>query len=278
MKKFIIIFILLLNSPFLFAQNDLLDILDLDSEPEDIVFATFKGTKIVNLQSVEMTENNELQFIISHRFATINSGISDLFGLDYGKIRLSLDYGINDNVNIGIARSSHDKIIDASAKLKIINQGKSRSPISLVTYSALFLDPSVQVSDFKHRLNYVHQIIIASKINTNFSLQISPSLIHYNLVNPSLGDNDILAIGIGGRYKINRSISFNAEWIPHIDELESPQSLSLGFDIETGGHVFQLLFTNSTSMYEAGFITDNSSYWKDAGVHFGFNISRIFNF
>lgn len=279
MKLFTIFLLLFFISVTLFGQDNLLDHFNNDDE-ENIVFATFKGTKVINLQSVEMSEKNELQFIISHRFGTLNSGIYNLFGLDYGKIRLSLDYGLTDNIDIGIARSSFDKIIDASTKIKIISQGKNNSPVSLVTYSSLFLDPSEsnKIDYFIQRLSYVNQLIIARKFNPNFSFQISPSFIHYNLVRIGSQDHDLLAIGFGGRYKFNKSISFNIEWIPLISELENMNSLSFGFDIETGGHVFQLLLSNSTAMYETGFITQNHDSWKDAGVHFGFNISRVFNF
>ena len=263
---------------YVFPQEDLLSFFE-DDVKENIVFATFKGTKIVNLQSVEMSSKDELQFIISHRFGTLNSGIVDLFGLDYGRIRLSLEYGIMDNVNIGIGRSAHDKIIDASTKFRIVRQGQRNSPVSLSTYSVLLLNPNSFKHDnlFANRLSYTYQLLIARKFSSNFSSQITPTIIHYNLVN-SDQNHDILSLGIGSRYKLNRSVSLNMEWIPLIYGMSNINSFSLGFDIETGGHVFQLLLSNSTSMYETGFIAENYEKWNEGGVHFGFNITRRFYF
>ena len=260
----------------LISQDYLLNFIEDDTENNNVVFATFKGTKIINLQSIEMTAKDELEFIISHRFGKINSGIKDVFGLDYGKIRMSFSYGISDNFNLGIARSSYDKVIDASAKFNFFKQGKRHLPISIGSYSALFFDPAISVNNFNHRFSYVHQFLFARKFNQNFSMQVVPTLVHYNLVSSSL-DNDLYSIGLGGRCKINPSVSINLEWIPIVSSDNYIESFSVGCDIETGGHVFQMMLSNSTAMYETGFISANNSLWKDGGIHFGFNISRIFD-
>ena len=259
------------------SQDHLFDFIEEDSEDYD-VFATFKGIKIVNLQSVEMTEKNEMLFVISHRFATINSGIDDLFGLDYGRIRMSLDYGITDHINVSLGRSSYDKVIDLSSKFKFIHQSKNSFPVSIGYYTSISFSPSSQLNKFSDQFSYLHQLILARKFNSNFSLQLSPLIIHYNLREVEFDSNDVLALGIGSRYKINKSVSVNLEYIPLITSTTNSNSLSLGFDIETGGHVFQLLFSNSTAMYETGFVSQNYEKWIDGGVHFGFNITRVFNF
>jgi len=284
-----------------FNEDDLFYLLNNEDEKEEVlVSAIFKGTKIINLQSVELTNEQELQFIISHRFGTINSGIMDLYGLDYGSIRMSFDYGIKDWINIGVARSSYGKIIDGSIKYELLHQGKilnlgklTSSPVSIVGYSAIYIDPvdwrdPNRLNFSTSRLSYVNQLHIARKFNKNLSIQLSPTLLHYNMV-PKIGDNnDLFALGIGTRYKINGSISINLEWIPILSsgvDIIHPlknknfiNSFSLGCDIETGGHVFQLMLTNSIGMYDESFVGGNTGTWKNGDIHFGFNITRPFSF
>lgn len=273
-----------------FSQDDLLDLINDDSNNnESTVFATFKGTKIINLQSIELIHKKELQFMISHRFGRINTGAYDLYGLDYGEIRLSLDYGLLNWLNIGLARSSNGKIIDASLKYKIFDQGKSItsniiSPFSIVGYSSVFLDPvdpygARKLSFNTSRLSYVNQVLLARKLSKNFSLQFSPTLFHYNSVQDSTDNHDVIALGLGGRYKVSGSTSINFEWIPtYYNISQNTNSLSIGIDIETGGHVFQLMLTNSLGMNEKVFIAENTGKWEDKDIHLGFNITRRFSF
>ena len=269
-----------------FSQDDLLSFLDNEDE-DNLTFATFKSTKIINLQSIEQTNKKELDFVISHRFGTVNSGIENLYGLDNGSMRMSFDYGLSDNVTVGLARSSSQKVIDVSVKGRVITQGRKNFPFTVAVYSAIYYDTlsSVWASEslLKNDFSFVNQIIIARKINSNLSLQLSPSFTHYNFPSPYPWQNVVnkrmYALGIGGRYKVNRSVSVNSEWIPILDKEEGTvNSFSVGCDIETGGHVFQLFLTNSTKMYERGFINETLGEWGDGGVHFGFNISRVFNF
>ncbi|HJM16770.1 MAG TPA: DUF5777 family beta-barrel protein [Flavobacteriales bacterium] len=282
-----------------FNADDLFYLLNNEDEKEEVlVSAIFKGTKIINLQSVELTNEQELQFIISHRFGTINSGIMDLYGLDYGSIRMSFDYGIKDWINIGVARSSYGKIIDGSIKYELLHQGKilnlgklTSSPVSIVGYSAIYIDPvdwrdPNRLNFSTSRLSYVNQLHIARKFNKNLSIQLSPTLLHYNMV-PKIGEeNDLFALGIGSRYKINGSVSLNLEYIPVFQRsfpdtlgiLKKRNSLSIGVDIQTGGHVFQLMLTNSIGMYDESFVGGNTGTWKNGDIHFGFNITRPFSF
>ncbi len=288
--KYLFSFLLMFCFFSAFSQDDLLDLINEDANKNSsVVFATFKGTKIINLQSIELTHKNELQFMISHRFGEIKGGTYDLYGLDYGEIRLSLDYGLLDWLNIGLARSSNGKIIDASVKYKIFHQGKGIvnnmiSPFSIVGYSSIFLDPVDPSLDRKlsfhtSRLSYVHQLLIARKLSRNFSLQFSPTIFHYNAVKDSADSHDIIALGFGGRYKFTSSTSINFEWIPTYNNLsEYTNSVSLGVDIETGGHVFQLMLTNSLGMNEKAFIAENRGTWDNNNIHLGFNITRRFSF
>lgn len=133
---------------------------------------------------------------------------------------------------------------------------------------------------FSNNLYYTYQLILGRKFSDAFTLQLSPSLVHRNLVETTEEENDVLACGVAGRIKLSKRVSLNAEYIYVLpDQLADiyTNSFSIGFDIETGGHVFQLHFSNSTSMIEKGFIAENIGEWSDGGIHLGFNISRVFN-
>jgi len=293
MNKIIILLSCLFLSFSSFSQDDLLYFLD-DEKEEFLTFSTFKSTKIINLQSVEQTNKKELNFVISHRFGTLNSGIVELYGLDYGSIRMSFDYGLTDDITIGLARSSSYKVIDASVKGRLITQGRKQSPFTISVYSSVFYDtlsPRWNDEDLlKNNFSFVNQLLIARKINSNLSVQISPTFSCYNSDSPypwqipQTGipikvNKRMYSLGIGGRYKVSRRVSVNLEWIPIYKKRNGTvNSFSVGCDIETGGHVFQLFLTNSETMFERGFINETTEIWKDGGVHFGFNISRPFSF
>lgn len=272
------------------AQENLLDMLDQDSKPEiNFATATFKSTRIMNGHSVERMPGGQLDFRISHRFGRLNSGAYELFGLDQSNIRFGLEYGINDWLMIGIGRGSYEKTFDGFAKFSLLRQssGAREMPVSLSFLSSVAInslkwaDPA-RTNYFSSRLSYVAQIFVARKFSQSVSLQLMPAYVHRNLVATELDPNDLYSIGAGGRIKLTRRISFNAEYY----YLANPKKylskevydpLSVGFDIETGGHVFQLIFTNSVAMIEKGFIGETTGTWGKGDIHFGFNISRVFS-
>ena len=135
---------------------------------------------------------------------------------------------------------------------------------------------------FKHRLAFAQQLMIARKINKSLSLQVTPSYLHCNLIEPSQGPNNIFALGAGSRIKLSKRISFNAEYFylfisdNEIPDTEIYNPLSLGIDIETGGHLFQIILTNSVGMTENAFLGHTTGRWLDGDIHIGFNISRMF--
>ncbi len=272
---------------YLHAQDNLLDVLEeMEEERTDYTFATFKGVKIVNGHSIEMESAGVLQFIILHRFGRINEGASELFGLDRANIRLALEYGITDWLNIGLGRSNIEKTYDGFIKLRLLRQssGRQNVPVSIVLVSSTGIntleniDPNREL-DFNNRLSYTHQLLIARKFSERFSLQLTPTLVHRNLVEANDDPNDIWALGIGARYKLNPSIAINVEYYPRVGsdiEERFHDALSLGIDIETGGHVFQLIFSNSIAMTENLFIAETSGEWMEGDIHFGFNINRVF--
>ena len=277
------------------AQDDLL--LMLDENTETLTFATFKSKKIINLQSVEQSSKNELDFVISHRFGPLNSGYSELYGLDVGSMRMILDYGLTENISISLARSSSEKVIDASVKYRVLTQGFKNSPVTISSYSSVFYDTlavkwwAIDSITSNKNIGFQQQILFASKINSNLSVQLSPIYTNYYKCNQedfTAKKINSWALGIGSRYKINRGVSINSEWIPVLmdnSDIIHPlknkdiiNSFSIGVDIETGGHVFQLFATNSIRMSDKGFVNQNTDKWNDGGVYFGFNISRTFNF
>ena len=280
MKKIVLVFIML-SSFLVKAQDDLLSLLGSD-EPM-YVTSTFKGKKIVNGQSVEILSKGVLQFQIQHRFGTLNSGFYNLFGLDNSQIRLGFDYGIKDWMSIGIGRSSALKTIDASAKLRLKRQSKGSKefPFTLVTNSAIYVkqyrwsETKEETFELSNQLSFAHQILIARKINRDLSVQLSPTLVHYNLVNYA-EKNDRISLGFGARQKLTNRISVNVEYFMQIHGKINNDVLSFGFDIETGGHVFQLHLSNSPAMIESSFIHETKGDWEQGDIYFGFNISRVF--
>ena len=276
------IFAFLYNSS-IFAQDDLFSLLGDDDSIQE-VSATFKGTRVINGQSIELPSKGDLQFVIEHRFGTINSGAYQLWGIDQSQMRMSFDYGLSKTIAIGIARNSFQKTYEASLKAKLLKQKlKNGSPITITSYHAVFansLDWAEPKRDnlFSSRLSYAHQVMIARKFNQSFSLQLTPSYIHRNLVELESINNDYLALGIGGRYKLTKRVSLNSEYFYQLARPNEnfTNSLSLGFDIETGGHVFQLHITNSQGMFERAFIGETTGKWSEGDLYFGFNISRVF--
>lgn len=248
--------------------------------------ATFKTTRLIDGHSVENTAPGVLDFKISHRFGTIggvNGGAYNFFGLDIARMRMGFDYGITNTLMIGIGRSTSLKTYDAFFKWKILRQstGKRKMPVTVSyvpTIGLITFRDTATYKFFSNRINFTHQLLIGRKFSEGLSLQLMPTVIHRNYPVDN-GPNDVFAIGIGGRQKLSKRTSFNVEYYYQIPKYRVPGStnvLSLGFDIETGGHVFQLHLTNSSSMTESNFITGNTGSWGKGDILFGFNISRVF--
>ena len=266
------------------AQDDLMDFFDEPSGPQ-VVTSTFKAGRIINVQSPETCGRGEMNFIIAHRFGRISDGAYALWGLDNAQMRMGLDYGLTDRLQVGVARSTFGKTLEANVKWRFVEQQSGGgSPVSLTAYSVAMRDGLRFPEDGLerlgvHRLSYVHQVVVARKFSPDFSLAVIPSLIHRNLVELSAEANDVATIGTGFRYKLNSRLSINGEVHllmprPVADELQN--SLSLGLDIETGGHVFQLHITNSRGMFERSFLAETAGRWLDGDLYFGFNINRVF--
>lgn len=272
---------ILFNSSLL-AQDDLLSLLDEEQEEvETIEKSLWKAQRLINGHTTKTRAAGELEFIIMHRFGQINTGIDDLFGLDFANIRFSFEYGISDRLTLGLGRSSFEKIYDGFAKYSILQQG-DRSPVALSWFSSIAVrtadKPTFSEDKFVDRTAYTHQLLIARKLSDKASVLFVPSYVHRNRVEHDQ-ENDYFALGIGGRYKLNPRVSLITEYYLGLTKEESDlynNSFGIGVEIETGGHVFQLTFTNSRSMVEKGFITETTGAWQDGDIHFGFNLSRTF--
>lgn len=282
------LFLLVLLIPFgLLAQDDM-DLLDMLGEEEvtDYTIATFKANRVINQHSVETTAKRVLDIKISHRLGVVTGGFKEWYGLDQATIRIGGDYGITNGLMVGLGRSSYEKTYDGYIKYKFLRQSKGarNMPFSAVAVTSMAMktidfEIPERENYFSSRLFYTYQLIIGRKFTDSFSLQVTPSMTHRNLVPTSDVSNDVYAIGLAGRIKLSQRLSLNSEYTYVLpDQLEERyrNAASIGLDIETGGHVFQLHFTNSTAMTDKGVITETFDDWATGDFHFGFNISRVF--
>ncbi len=278
--------ILFLQFNLIGQEDDLMDMFA-DEEPTiEYTDATFKTTILVIGQTVENPLNGNLIFNVQHRFGTVNSGWYDFFGLDQANTRLGFQYGINNWLAIGIGRSSYQKTYDGWVKVKILRQstGLRKMPLSIDYFgsmgiSALKWSEPDRKNYFTSRMSYANLLLIARKFSPGVSIQIMPTHIHYNLVESKEDDNDVFSIGAGGRFKISKRISINLEYYYTISKQTRKQytdPFSIGVDIETGGHVFQLYATNAEGIIEQHFIGRTTGKWVNGDIHIGFNISRAF--
>lgn len=275
---------------FTFAQEeDLEKLLEKEIEKKsDFTIATFKATRLINGQTIERMQKGDLDVRISHRFGNVNSGAYEFFGIDQSSTFLSLEYGITDWLMAGIGRATFQKTFNGFCKLSFLRQcsGKQNMPVSVSLFEGVSCNglkwPDTERSNyFESRLSFTHQILIARKVNSKISLQLSPALVHRNLVKYKNENNDLYAMGLGGRYKFTNRFAITAEYfyvygLINSGPLKYYNPLSVGFDIETGSHVFQVHVTNSCAMTENGFIGETTGNFFDGDIRIGFNISRVF--
>lgn len=287
----------------LYAQDDLLNMLEEEASSEatsEKVIATFKGIKLINANTTETTKKKTLEFRITHRFGNMQLGESSsahtLGGLDNAtNIRFSLDYGVTDNLSVGLGRSKTMEHVDGNLKWRFLSQKNSGMPISAAYYTNIAVTPMVSNDDrydkLGNRFSYTHQLIIARKFSPSISLEVLPTFVHRNLVdqttsNPSnraIDENDILAVGFAGRVKVSKRVALVADYFLTFSEFRTSENgyydpVSVGIEIETGGHVFHLNVSNSAGIIENDFISNTTDSWGDGNYKLGFNISRVFNF
>ena len=285
MKKIFLTAFFILASLRLSSQ-DLSAVLELEAPvTENIVSATFKGTRIVNGHSIENRKNKELEFIISHRFGRVNTGFEELFGLDQANIRFALEYGLTDDLTVGLGRSSFEKTYDGYLKYSLLKQktGTNAFPFAVSLFGSIAAKSQKSIvgseRTFAESLFYVGQVLIAKKVNSSLSVQVTPTYVHRNLATIASDPHDIFALGVGTRVKLSARVSLNAEYYQQFQKLTSinaRNSLAFGVDIETGGHVFQIILSNAITMVEKSFITETTGNFFGGDIHLGFNLSRTF--
>lgn len=297
-------------SSFGFSQPDLLSMLDSVSKPKtrEKVFATFKTTKVINAQSTETVKKRCLDFRITHRFGNIGAdgggGFHTLYGFDaVSDVRISFDYGITDKITVGIARSKRQENFDGTFKWRFMEQTTdNKIPVSIALYENAAFTPVDKAALYSgtinitektaHRFSYVSQFIIARKFSRFFSFELLPTYQHRNyvkaLINTDNGkeeSNDLFALGAAARLKITKRMALLVDYYHIFSDyrINNPQTayydpLAIGVEIETGGHVFHLNFTNALGIIENDYIPNTTDSWGKGGYKFGFNISRVFNF
>ena len=301
MKK-IVLLACLFSTVGVFAQDDLLSMME-DEAPSngpEKVFATFKGIKLINANTIETTKKKTLEFRITHRFGNMQlgkpAGVHSLGGLDNASnIRFSLDYGITDKLSVGLGRSKTMEHIDGNLKYRVLEQKTSGMPISVAYFTNAAITPIVASDDrydnVTNRLSFTHQLIIARKFSPSLSLELLPTFVHRNLVdqtarhpsNNSVDENDLLALGFAGRIKVTKRLAIVADYFLTFSEFRDSQNgffdpLGIGIEIETGGHVFHVNVSNSSGIIENDFIPFTTDSWGDGNYKLGFNISRVFSF
>lgn len=252
----------------------------------DYTVATFKSTRIANGQSIENLGTGVLDFQISHRFGNLNEGVNNFFGLDNAVTRLSFDYGVCDWLTTGVGRGTYEKEYNGFVKAKILRQKENnKMPVSVSYVGEMYIQtlkmnlPDGSPYPFENRVSYMNQLLIARKFSSHISLQLMPTHIHYNIVANSADPNNIFAVGVAGRVKVTKRMAITGEYyyvIPGAGLEGYHNALSIGLDIETGGHVFQLLFTNANAINQRAVIGQTTGQWSKGDIHFGFNISRVF--
>lgn len=279
MKKLTLLLFLL---PLLtFAQDDLLDGVEPAAGKEKITSA-FKALKIVNLESTKLAAKGDLYFVVAHRFGSVKDGFEGFYGLDNANTQIKFIYGLTEGLHVSAARNQ--LAYDFAAKYALFSQVKDGFPVTIAGFNSMSINNTLKESlypnlEFSDRLTYVGQLLISRKFSEKLSLELAPSIFHENFVDNPLQDNTQYAIGMGGRYKFSKRWSLNIDYAAHLNRAGNSvfnNPLSIGFDLETGGHVFQMHFTNSQGIDEAGFLGRTTGDWNKGDVFFGFNLARVF--
>ena len=288
MKKSILISVLIVFPLIGYGQEDsLLKELDSLSENEQIFeLPAFKALQIGNLQSTKVVSKGDLYLVVAHRFGYLKNGITDFFGLDQANTKIQLLYGIKKNLQLGVSRDSYQKTYSGTAKYRLLKQS-NKLPLNLSLYGSIDVNSQLKKSVYPglkqlDRFSYTAQMLAARRFSEKLSLQIAPIFVRHNLQDLNYTKeqthNQVL-LGTGGRYKLSNRFSVNFDYVYNFTRNKNSlylNPLTIGVDIETGGHVFQLLFTNSRASNDSSFLTETLGDWSKGQISFGFNIVRVF--
>lgn len=287
MKTQFLIFAFTLLSTVAFAQDDLLKELD-DQTPREKQAEkdAFKGLQICNMQSTKMAAKNEWYFVVSHRFGDLTLGFENFFGLDNANTKIGGIYGVNNWLTVSASRHTYNKIYEIAAKYKMTSQEEDGFPLTIVGYNTMDFNSALKTEEypnlvFTDRMAYSTQLLLSRKFNKKFSFEMAPIYVHKNLYQAGLEEKDLFLLGAGGRYKFSKRMSVNLEYAVRLNVSEDSSSqyqnpLTLGVDIETGGHVFQLVLSNSQQMNDVSVFSNTTGDWSGGSIYFGFNMYRVF--
>lgn len=280
MKKTLLL--LLLVPSVLFAQEDLLKDVDSSGTQKTKVESAFKALKIVNIESTKLAAKGDFYFIVAHRFGSLKDGFEGAYGLDNAVTQLKFVYGLADWFTISAARS--ELAYDFSGKYLLKPQETNGFPVAIAGFTSLAFNNVMKENvypnmKFEDRLIYVAQLLVSRKFSDKLSLELAPTFFHENFVIDDNQENSQYAIGMGGRYKFAKRWSVNVDYSAHLNRSSSSpfkDPLSIGVDLDTGGHVFQMHFSSSQGMHEAGFLGNTTGDWGKGDIFFGFNLLRVF--
>lgn len=289
MKKYIYSIALLFAVPILsHAQDDLLSLVN-DKPVKEYSTATFKTTRLINFHTTEVVGKRCLDFRISHRFGDFNSGAYNAWGIDGGaNIRLGLEYSHDGRLMFGIGRTSGGKTADGFLKYRLLRQTVGKGmPISMTLFTSMYhtfervkINGINKYQNVTDRLSYCNEIMIARKFNSRFSLQLFGAMVHYNLVEDITDGNDCFIAGAVTRFKFTKRQAITLEYGYRLNKYSTKKyydSFGIGYDLETGGHVFQVHLTNSFGITENEYFMHTNTSWENWGIRLGFNISRVFS-
>jgi Membrane bound beta barrel domain (DUF5777) len=290
MKNKIAIVIALFVFGFASAQDDLFKSLDsIQTKEKEITPYAFKGLQICNMQSTKLPAKGEWYVLISHRFGDLTNGLDNFFGLDEAATKIGGIYGATNWLSLGVSRHRNDKIYELAVKYKMVNQMVDGFPVTIVGYNTMDINSALEKAanpelKFTNRLAFTTQLLISRKFSDILSFQLAPIFVHKNLYDDTRDQKDLFLIGAGGRCKLSKRMSLNLEYAARTNltkDFTSPYKnpLSLGLDIETGGHVFQMVFANSQPMNDVAFLSNSNGKWntnRGGGIYFGFNMYRVF--
>ena len=293
MKKTILLFSTLIAQSLSVLAQSSDDLLNMVAEKptKEYVTATFKTTRLINFHTVEILSKRSLDFRISHRFGDFNTGAYNAWGIDGGaNIRLALEYTHGSRLMFGIGRTSGKKIVDGFLKFRLLKQTTQGGgmPISVTLFSSVYhtflqnvyIDGVNKYQNIPDRLSYCNQIMIGRKFNSRFSFQLTGAMVHFNVVDKITDKNDCFIVGAVTRFKFAKRQAITLEYAHRLNKYTDSKlydSFGIGYDLETGGHVFQMHFTNSFGLTEDQFYMNTNTSWENWGIRLGFNISRVFS-
>lgn len=293
MKKIILSLSLIAScSTAFFAQtpDDLLNMVA-ETPKKEYTTATFKTTRLINFHTVEVLSRRSLDFRISHRFGDFNTGAYNAWGIDGGaNIRLALEYCHGSRLMFGVGRTSGRKIADGFLKYRLLKQTTKGGgmPVSVTLFTGVYhtflqnviIDGKNKYQTVPDRLSYCHQIMVGRKFSSRFSFQLTAAMVHFNLVDKITDKNDCFVVGGVTRFKFAKRQAITVEYGYRLNKYSNEKyydSFGIGYDLETGGHVFQIHLTNSFGLTEDQYFMYTNTSWDNWGIRLGFNISRVFS-